>query len=129
MNYAVIRSGGKQYKVMPGDTLEIDKIAAEENKPVIFDDVLLVVAENKLTLGKPIVAEAKVEAKLLEQKKGEKIHVIKFKAKSRYRNKTGFRAHLSVVEIEKISLNGKSIGEKVEKATKTVKSAPKTAKK
>ena len=129
MNYAVIRSGGKQYKVSLGDTLEIDKIAADEKKPVVFDDVLLVVAENKMTLGKPNVKGARVEAKLVEQKKGEKIHVIKFKAKSRYRKRTGFRAHLSVVQIEKIESGLKRVAEKVEKTTKTVKTAPKSSKK
>lgn len=102
MNYAVIRSGGKQYKVSTGDVVELDKLNLEENKNVVFDDVLLLVQEGKTTIGKPTIKGAKVEAKLIEQKKGDKIRVSKFKAKSRYRKTIGFRAQLTVVQIEKI---------------------------
>lgn len=126
MNYAVIRSGGKQYKVSDGDVLELDKLNLEENKTIVFDDVLLLVAEGKTTIGKPNVTGARVEAKLIEQKKGDKIRVSKFKAKSRYRKTIGFRPQLTVVQIEKIDFSGKKTEEKIEKI---VKSAPKPTKK
>lgn len=102
MNYAVIRSGGKQYKVTDGDVLELDKLNLEDRKTIVFDDVLLLVQDGKTTIGKPSVTGARVEAKLIEQKKGDKIRVSKFKAKSRYRKTIGFRAQLTVVQIEKI---------------------------
>lgn len=125
MQYAVIKSGGKQYKVNVGDTLELDKLTVEKDK-IIFDEVLLLVADGKVTVGKPSIKGALVEATLLEQKKGEKIRVARFKAKSRYRKVTGFRAHLSVVKIDKINYGSKSVSKKTDKTTKT---APKTAKK
>src|SRR4051812_26075620 len=107
MQYAVIRTGGKQYKVTSGDVLEVDKIKTDA-KSVVLDDVLLLVDEDKVSVGNPVVKGAKVTAKLVEQKKGDKIRVMKFKAKSRYRRTTGFRAQLSVLEIGKIDFPGKS---------------------
>src|SRR3989344_1939416 len=103
MQYAVIRSGGKQYKVNVGDTLTIDKLSSGDKKLVVFDEVLLVVDEDKVTLGKPNIKGASVEASLIENKKGEKIRVSKFKAKVRFRKTIGFRSQLSVVKIEKIA--------------------------
>ena len=107
MEYAVIRTGGKQYKVSSGDVLEVDKIK-DAGKSLVFEDVLLLVNEDKVNLGKPTVKGAKVSAKLLEQTKGDKIRVMKFKAKSRYRRTTGFRAQLSKIQIEKIDFGAKS---------------------
>lgn len=119
MQYAVIRSGGKQYKIKVGDVLELDKLSQEGGSSVVFEDVLLLVDENKATIGKPSITGAKVEAKLVEQKKGKKIRVMKFKAKSRYRRTIGFRPQLSVVQIEKIAHD----------ANKEDKKTPKTIKK
>lgn len=121
MQYAIIRSGGKQYKIKVGDTLELDKLSAE-NKNIVFDDVLLVVDNGVITIGKPIITGARVEAKLVENIKGKKIRVMKFKAKSRFRRTTGFRPQLSVVKIEKIETNAKSSKEK------NTKTAPEQAK-
>src|SRR3989344_4328919 len=121
MQYAVIRSGGKQYKIKVGDTLELDKLSSE-NKNIVFDDVLLVVDSGAATVGKPIISGARVEAKLIENIKGKKIRVMKFKAKSRYRRITGFRPQLSVVKIEKIETNSKNAQEK------NTKTAPRQAK-
>ncbi len=116
MEYAVIKTGGKQYRVSAGDVLEIAKLPEPKDSAVTFEEVLLLVSDSTVKIGKPTLPSVKVRAKLLEQKKGEKIDVYKFKAKSRYRRKTGFRALLSKVVIEKI--------ESGEKA-----SAPKSAKK
>ena len=105
--FAVIRTGGKQYKVHSGDILEIDKLITEK-KSLVFEDVLLTVNGDSVKVGKPTVKGAKVSATLVEQVKGDKIRVMKFKAKSRYRKTTGFRAQLSVVQIDKIDFGAKS---------------------
>jgi large subunit ribosomal protein L21 len=101
MNYAVIRTGGKQYKVSEGDVIEIDRLA-DKNGKISFEEVLLLVNDGKVKLGKPTISGEKVEAKLVENIRGEKLRVSKYKAKVRYRRTTGFRAELSKVQIEKI---------------------------
>ena len=108
MQYAVIRTGGKQYRVAPGDILEIDKLDAVKDGVYSFNDVLLVVSDGKVTIGTPLLSEVKVKAKVLDQIKGEKIRVAKFKSKVRYRRVTGFRARLTRVQIEKIESGSKS---------------------
>ncbi len=126
MQYAVIKSGGKQYKVTIGDTLTLDKINFVDKKVHVFDEVLLLVTDGKITLGKPSIKGATVSAKLLEQKKGEKIRVSKYKAKVRYRKVMGFRPQLSVFQIEKIDSGTREITKKTKESTKT---APKSSKK
>lgn len=102
MTYAVLQSGGKQYRVSVGDILEIDRLDGAKDGKITFDKVLLFSADGQVKVGKPILSDVKVRAKILEQKKGDKIRVSKFKAKSRYRRTTGFRAFLTRVQIEKI---------------------------
>ncbi len=102
MKYAVIKTGGKQYKVSEGDVIEVDRLEGKENDKVIFNEVLLLVSEGKVKIGKPIISGEKVEGKLLAQTRGDKIRVSKFKSKVRYRRVTGFRASLSKIQIEKI---------------------------
>ncbi len=126
MNYAVIRSGGKQYKTSVGDILKLDKLNNAVGKSFVFEDVLLLVNDGKATIGKPTVLGARVEAKLVENVKGDKIRVSKFKAKSRYRKTTGFRPHLSVIQIEKIELGGKMVAGKSMKTPKTASRQSKT---
>jgi large subunit ribosomal protein L21 len=101
MNYAVIKTGGKQYKVQEGDIIEIDKIVGKDGK-FTFEEVLLLVNDGKVTVGKPFIVGEKVEGKILEDIKGIKVRVSKFKSKVRYRRTTGFRASLTKVQIEKI---------------------------
>lgn len=104
MQYAVIKTGGKQYRVSTGDVIELDKIDLDESKDkIFFDDVLLLINEDKAYIGKPNISGVVVEAKLIKEKKGDKIRVRKFKAKSRYRKTIGFRPLISVVQIEKIN--------------------------
>lgn len=98
--YAVIKTGGKQYKVSEGDIIEVQKLSDKEGK-VIFDEVLLLVSDKATKVGTPTV-KAKVTGKILENKKGDKVRVAKFKSKVRYRRVTGFRPQISVVKIEKI---------------------------
>jgi large subunit ribosomal protein L21 len=102
MEYAVIKTGGKQYRVQEGDVIEIDRLPSEKNGSVTFADVLLYVADGNIKVGTPTVADMKVKAKVLDLVKGRKVRVAKFKAKVRYRRITGFRAKLSRLQIEKI---------------------------
>lgn len=101
MKYAVIKTGGKQYRVSEGDILEVDKLEVKENT-VNFENVMLLVNEETVEIGKPFLEGVRVKAKLLEQKQGEKVKVAKYKSKVRYRRVAGFRAKLSKVQIEKI---------------------------
>ena len=107
MNFAVIKASGKQYKVAPGDVLQIDKIKGESGSNVEFDEVLLVGDDKSTTIGLPMVKGAIVKAKILDQIKGEKVRVAKFKAKARYRRVMGFRAELTKIQITDI-LGGKN---------------------
>ena len=107
MNYAVIKTGGKQYKVSEGDTIEIDRLSAEKDGKVIFNEVLLMVSDDNVKVGKPFLSES-VEGKVIEHFKGDKVSVAKFKAKVRYRKVNGFRASLTKVKIEKLGAVKKS---------------------
>jgi len=102
MKYAVIRTGGKQYRVAEGDEIEVDKLESEKGKVVTFDEVLLFVDGDKVKVGQPLVKGVKVKAKVVDQLKGKKIRVATYKAKARYRRVKGFRSRLTKVKIEKI---------------------------
>ncbi|MDP2910147.1 MAG: 50S ribosomal protein L21 [bacterium] len=99
---AIIKTGGKQYKVSPGDKIKIEKVEKKESEEITFDEVLLVEKSNKLQIGTPLVKNAKVSGKVLKQGRADKIIVYKFKAKTRYRKKQGHRQPYSEVEITKI---------------------------
>lgn len=120
MKYAIIKTGGKQYKVAEGDIVEIDKLPEKDGK-VVFDEVLLLVTDSGVKIGKPTVLGEKVEGKVLGSFKGTKIRVSKFKSKVRYRRVMGFRASLTKVQIEKIG----GTHEKVEKKATVRKTAQK----
>ena len=100
--YAIIKTGGKQYKVSEGDTLMIEKLETAEGESVVFDQVLTYVNDTDVKVGQPLVAGASVKAKVLEHGKGEKILVFKYKAKSNYRRRQGHRQPFTKIEIEKI---------------------------
>lgn len=112
MDYAVVRTGGKQYRVSAGDILEIDKLPEDKESIVTFEDVLLWVAGGQVKIGKPVLSDVKIRAKILEQKKGDKIRVSKFKAKARYRRTIGFRPLLTKVVIEDIAVVKTQLKEK-----------------
>jgi len=103
MNFAVIKTGGKQYKVSPGQKIKIEKIDAPEGKSVVFDEVLLIEDGKEIKIGQPFVKSAKVEGKVLKQDRADKVIIFKYKAKKRYQVKRGHRQPYSLVEIEKIS--------------------------
>lgn len=101
--YAIIETGGKQYRVQEGDTLFIEKIEAAVGETIEFDKVLVVSNNGNLSVGVPYVEGAKVAATVVEQGKGKKIIVFKYKAKKDYRKKQGHRQPYTKVKIEKIN--------------------------
>ena len=100
--YAIIQTGGKQYRVSEGDVVSIEKLTAAEGEEVVFDQVLTVVSDSDIKIGKPVVEGAKVTAKVVEHGKGKKILVFKYKAKSNYRRRQGHRQPFTKIVIEKI---------------------------
>ncbi len=102
--FAVIKTGGKQYLVSPGDKIKIEKINKEEGEEVIFDNVLLLEKQRKLEIGTPKVKGAKVIGKVLKQEKGKKVIIFKYKPKKRYKVKKGHRQPFTEVEITKIEV-------------------------
>lgn len=103
MQYAVVQSGGKQYKVSVGDIIEVDKLQVVKDGQVEFDQTLLFVSDGKVKIGKPVVSGVKVIAKSLGNIRGEKLRVSKYKAKVRHRRTIGFRADYTKVKIEEIT--------------------------
>ena len=99
--YAIIKTGGKQYKVSEGDVIKVEKIEAEAGDKIEFDQVLMVAGDD-VKVGSPVVEGAKVSAEVLDQKKDKKIVIFKFKAKKNYRKKKGHRQPYTLVKIEKI---------------------------
>ncbi len=100
--FAIIETGGKQYKVSEGDVIFVEKLEVEENETVKFDKVLAVSNDNGFNVGAPYVEGAAVEAKVLKQGKGKKIYIIKYKAKKNEKKKIGHRQLYTKVEITKI---------------------------
>jgi len=101
--FAVIKTGGKQYKVSEGDVLDIEKIELEDGKTLEFDEVLLVADGAKVEVGNPKVESARVQAKVVSQEKADKIVVFKYKKRKNQRTKAGHRQKLTKVQIEKIA--------------------------
>ena len=99
--WAVIKTGGKQYKVEEGKTAVVEKLDGEKNSKVSFDQVLAI-GGDKVTVGTPLVDKAKVSGKIVETFKDKKIRVVKFKSKSRYMRTRGHRQAKTKVLIEKI---------------------------
>jgi len=99
--YAVIQTGGKQYRVEPGKTVVVEKLAGAAGAPVVFDQVLLVSSGDggKVSVGKPLVPGAKVTGEIVEQGRGEKLVVFKFEYARNYVRKNGHRQDLTAVKI------------------------------
>ncbi len=102
---AVIKTGGKQYKVSAGDKLDIEKLAGKEGDKVTLDQVLLIADEDgkNIEVGKPFLSGKKIEAKIEKQFRDDKVMVVKFKNKVRYRRKQGHRQNKTLIKIDKIS--------------------------
>ncbi len=101
--YAVIKTGGKQYKVSEGETLKIEKLTAEVGGTVAFDDVLLVADGEDIKVGTPRVEGGKVSATVVSHGRGKKVMIIKFKRRKHYRKQAGHRQSYTEVQITGIS--------------------------
>src|SRR5437762_3431217 len=93
--YAIVQTGGHQYKVAPGDTIEVEKLDAEPGANVELGEVLMVIGDDGVQVGAPLVDGAKVLARVVAQGRGNKLVVFKFKPKKRYRRKTGHRQSIT----------------------------------
>lgn len=104
--YAILETGGKQYRVSPGDVVEVEKLPLEEGSEVIFERVLAVKDGDELKPGNPCVEGCRVKGQVLKQGRARKIIVFKYKAKKNYRRKQGHRQAYTRVRIESIDLPG-----------------------
>jgi large subunit ribosomal protein L21 len=102
--YAIIETGGKQYRVQEGDTLFVEKLAVEAGSSIEIEKVLAVSKDDSLTVGSPIVAGAVVKATVIEEGRARKVTIYKYKAKKDYRKKQGHRQPYTKLKIETISL-------------------------
>ena len=132
--FAVIKTGGKQYRVAPDDVIRIERISGESGDKISFNDILMLDDDGNTAVGTPLVDGAKVIGTLVEQTRGEKIIVFKKKRRKTYRRRNGHRQDLSVVRITEINWpktkkkatpNKAKTVKSAPKKTKTVKSAPK----
>lgn len=101
-SWAVVKIGGKQYKVSEGETLNVDKLNKNGQSDIVFDEVLALSSDKDFKIGKPYVEKAKVKSKVLETFKDKKVRVVKFKSKSRYLRTRGHRQQKTRILIEKI---------------------------
>jgi large subunit ribosomal protein L21 len=99
MNYAVIRTGGKQYRVTPGDTIRVESLDGEPGSTVELGEVLLAASEGQVRIGTPLVDGARVTARVVEQGKARKILVFKKKRRKGYRRKRGHRQPVTTLQV------------------------------
>ena len=118
--YAVIKTGGKQYRVREGDTLRVEKLAAEAGAKIQFDQILMVGEGDDVTVGTPYISGGQVSATVISQGRGDKIKVVKFKRRKNYLRRNGHRQAFTEVEITSIGGAGKAQAVKAE-----AESAPK----
>lgn len=104
MKYAIIESGGKQYKAVEGSAIDVDLLSVEAGQHVDLDSVLLVADGEKIAVGTPVVKGAKVHAQVVGDVKGPKVTVFKYRPKKRYRVKTGHRQQYTRLLVESISM-------------------------
>ena len=102
-SYAVIKTGGKQYRVSQGDKLRVEKLAGNVGDAISLGEVLLIGSGDAIKIGMPTVGGAKVEAKIIAQDRGEKIIIFKFRRRKNYRRKTGHRQPFTALEITSVS--------------------------
>jgi len=106
MAYAIIKTGGRQYRVVEGDTIDVDLLDAEVGKTTTFGDVLLHADGDRLTHGDPLISGAKVTAEVVEQRKDKKVVAFKFKRRKGYHRTVGHRRKLTRVKIKSITVSG-----------------------
>jgi large subunit ribosomal protein L21 len=101
--YAIIETGGKQYKVSENEVITIEKLEAEKGSEVTFDKVFLIAKDDSLNFGKPLIEGATVLGQVVAQERGERIKVFKFKKRKGYRRTIGHRQYLTRIKITKIN--------------------------
>jgi len=106
MAYAIIKTGGRQYRVAEGDTIDVDLLDAEVGKTTTFGEVLLHADGDRLTHGDPLISGAKVTAEVVEQRKDKKVVAFKFKRRKGYHRTVGHRRKLTRVKIKSITVSG-----------------------
>jgi large subunit ribosomal protein L21 len=106
MPYAVIRTGGKQYRVSPGELLRVEALKGEVGSEIAFSEVLLTAAEGAVQVGTPLVSGASVSARIVEHGKEKKILVFKKKKRKNYRRRRGHRQHFTAVQIKSVNIGG-----------------------
>lgn len=109
--YAIISTGGKQYRASPGDMLKIEKIEAEKGNEVIFDRVLLATDGREIHIGRPYLENVKVIGRILRHGKGKKMVVFKYKRRKNYKRKKGHRQLFTEVKIEKIDFGQQEVAQ------------------
>lgn len=107
--FAVIKNGGRQYKVAVGEKLAVNRLKAEQGDQLAISDVLLIADADTTMVGAPLVEGAQVLTTVVEHTRGEKLIVFKYKSKKRYRHRRGHRQELTVLSIDDIVSNGKSL--------------------
>jgi len=124
--YAVIKTGGKQYKVAAGDKLKVEKLAGDVGSKVVLDKILMLADGEAVTIGSPLVAGAKVNATVVSHGRGDKVMIFKFRRRKHYRKTQGHRQSYTEILISDINGKGaKEVSEPVAKVSKPV--AEKTA--
>ena len=126
--YAVIKTGGKQYKVSAGDKLKVEKLAGEVGSKVVLDKILMLADGDAITIGSPLVAGAKVNATVVSHGRGDKVMIFKFRRRKHYRKTQGHRQSYTEILIEDVNGKGaaapvKAAAEKPAKATVAEKPA------
>jgi large subunit ribosomal protein L21 len=106
MKYAIVEDGGKQYRAIEGDTIEVDYFDAEVGESVTLERVMLLVDGDQVEIGAPLIQSACVEATVAAQVKGPKVIVFRYRPKKRYRVKTGHRQKYTRLQINSIAVNG-----------------------
>lgn len=101
--YAVIKTGGKQYRVEEGDTLAIERLEGDTGTQVYFDEVLLVGSPTETRIGRPLIAGANVAATIVEQGRAKKVIIFKFRRRKNYKRKKGHRQYFTRVRIDSIA--------------------------
>ena len=108
MAYAIIKTGGRQYRVAEGDTIDVDLLDTEAGKQATFADVLMYADDDKLTHGDPLISGAKVTAEVIEQRKDKKVIAFKYRRRKGYHRTVGHRRKLTRVKIKSIAGGSKS---------------------
>ncbi len=130
--YAVLKSGGKQYKVEEGQVLRLEKLPGDVGSAIKFDQILMIGDGENIQIGQPLVDGASVEGHIVDQGRGKKIIVFKYKRRKRYRRKLGHRQQFTAIQIDSILTKGKPTSKKAEpekeaKAPAAKQAAPKKA--